>query len=147
MRFNLSIFVWLLLQAVPTPTATPVPANTFKEIFETVGSFATPVAAVGLLVALAWFFWHSKNREELTKALAEASSLAETRGKRISDLKEEMAEKDVLIGKKDAKLVEQEKLIADMELDDERRAKTEFRLRAEITDLEKQLGINIHTSQ
>lgn len=111
----------------------------WQQTLETLGSIVTPIAAIGLLVAIAYFFWHSKNREELTKALAEATSLAMTRGERIKDLQAIITEKDSQITVKAASELLLLKKIEDLELEDEKRAKTEFRLRAEIADLERQL--------
>lgn len=127
-------YIILILQELP-PLAQAAQKSGLREAVEIIGSIATPVAAIGLLVAIAYFFWHSKNREELTKAVAESTSLAVTRGERIKDLEKTIAERDALLLRKDLEIQE-------MELDDEKRARVEFRLRGEIADLERRLQIN-----
>jgi hypothetical protein len=166
--------IFVLQQLPPIVQSTPEPTQA-KVIIDAIGSIATPVAAIGLIVAIIYFFWHSKNREELTKALAEASALADTRGKKIQDQKDELSDqklkhtaelaaqelkhtaelaakeleissKELEISTKSALVLAKVKIIEEMELEDEARAKTEFRLRAEIMELENKLGIDQHTT-
>lgn len=129
--FN-TVQIFLTFWQAVSPTVAAAPSSGIKEIFDALGSVLTPFAAIGLLVGIVYFYWHSKNREELTKCFAEASGLAETRGKRISDLEKSEAEKK-------ARIVELEAAIKEHDEFDEKRAKTEFRLRGDIDDLERQL--------
>lgn len=130
--YSLTLFVFQLELPVLAPT--PAPSVT-TQVLDTIGRIATPAAVLLLFVNLAYFWWHSKNREELTKAEAEAKSLAATRGEKIKDLESDIAKRDALILLKNTE-------IAAMELMDEKRAKIEFRLRGEIAQLEKRLGID-----
>ena len=104
------------------------------------------ISGFGVLAGIVYFFWHGKNREELTKALAEAASLAETRGKRINDLKDELAEKTLEIERLKAVMIKKEKEMAEWEIQDERNRKIEFRLRAEIAEYERRFGVSIHNT-
>ncbi len=129
---NLILYIYVLAQELP-PLLVPQ-KSAFREMLDTVGSIVTPVAAIALVVAIAYFFWHSKNREELTKAEAEAKALANTRGEKIKDLTAELTDVKALNVELNGKL-------AAAELLDEKRAKTEFRLRAEIAELERKLNV------
>jgi hypothetical protein len=102
------------------------------------------ISGFGVLLGIVYFFWHGKSREELSKANAELKELCDTRGKRIEDLKTIIADRELDIEKLKAVVIKQEKEIAELEADDERNRKIEFRLRAEIADLERRLGITIH---
>lgn len=134
--YALTFLLWQAATPSPSPAQNP---NQAKLILESLGIILTPVAAIGFLVGLIYFFWHGKNREELTKALAETKQLAETRKETISDLRLEFAELEKELATSQAE-------VKRLELEDEKRAKTEFRLRAEILELEMKLGIIHDTS-
>ena len=142
--------IWILLWQVTAQAVTPE-KSWLQLTLEYISMIGTPLAVIGVLVALVYFFWHGKNREELTKTVAELKELCDTRAKKISDQKEEIADHLLTISKRDAALSEKLREIADLELEilaaeelDEKRAKTEFRLRGQINDLEKRLGLDIH---
>jgi hypothetical protein len=108
---------------------------------------ASPFLVIGLLVGMAYFFWHSKSRDELTRNNAELKALSETRLETIKDLRQDLSEAETTIAKGEGRITTLSGEVLRLERENENKAKIEFRLRAEVADLERALGRSeIHQS-